>query len=1048
MTCPKCQKQLEANSSRCSNCGFELGLKTTPGVSAPLSFDPFINLVLKEKFQLVERLGIGAMGSVYRAKRLGRPGEVAVKILHQLTDPAAVDRFSREADNALRLAHESIVKILDVERGDDTTPPYLVMELLEGIPLSEILVREGKLTPKRAISLMSDICDAVSFAHAKGVIHRDLKPANIVVLPAGSGRKDETVKIVDFGLAKFRDPRNTALPGDSSTMLGTMIGTPLYMSPEACRGEKLDVRSDVYSLGATLYHMLSGKPPFTARSGNVMEIVAKHLSEKPPPLNGGGLSVELERVVMLALEKDPNSRPQNAIAFAESLRRAIEARVSPSIVPELKEFTFERIQLKNGVEEKRAGTARYFSEKIGWEDIDMVEIPSGTFVMGSPKLEWGRKENEGPQREVQVRPFFIGRYEVTQAEWRAVASLDRVDNDLDPNPSDVRGDRRPVENVSWYDAVEFCKRLSRKTGREYRLPTEAEWEYACRAGANDPFHCGDNIHPELVNYDGNYPYFAGSQGLFRETTTDVGSVGCPNNFGLFDMLGNVWEWCQDVYHRTYDGAPGNGAAWLGSDQLLRVVRGGSWRAPAKDCGSAARNSNLPRTKKNDLGFRVVCSSSSPVLQTDPDPLPRPLLTSTAILTADLIGSKKLASQLGGHAKIHDLCQEMRNFLDARLEKINADGALDITHEKSEGDDIKYHLGGPNVRRVADGCLEAVIAAVDSCPSGKRFRYVVYRIDSDTSYLPRIKSFSDISKTEKGRQYHIAVDRGLVSKLANPANIDWLKNASPSATTLDFMGEGYTGVYVDLYAPVSTDEDAKKKTRTTDEQIEIAQPPQQTVLDELLRTLKGYAPRLRLGSVSLQANRLITVLPLFLLIHVLMTSLTIDLCVPSIFQNFMEPALWGLVLGAAQALLFRRHLSVAIWWIVVTLIGAIVAGLIYQILHLPWELTWSFIYGNASDYPLINPATTIIVFGTLRWLIIAVAQWLVLRKLVSAAVLWPLATVAAALICSLVIVSFPKGTPFYDVFMIYAASAGILLGIAQASCIIYFKKRKARAKRTD
>ena len=185
---------------------------------------------------------------------------------------------------------------------------------------------------------------------------------------------------------------------------------------------------------------------------------------------------------------------------------------------------------------------------------------------------------ELPQHRVKLSPFFIGIYPVTQEQWRAIARLPKVKIDLPSDPSQFKGDKRPVEQVSWEEAVEFCERLSHKTGNYYRLPSEAQWEYACRAGTTTSFHFGETMTPELVNYDGNYPYDAAAVGEFRQETTEVRTFGVANEFGLCDMHGNVWEWCEDIFHDCYIGAPINGSAWLtprNDNEDLRLLRGGS-----------------------------------------------------------------------------------------------------------------------------------------------------------------------------------------------------------------------------------------------------------------------------------------------------------------------------------------------------------------------------------------------------------------------------------------------------------------------------------------
>jgi formylglycine-generating enzyme required for sulfatase activity len=247
----------------------------------------------------------------------------------------------------------------------------------------------------------------------------------------------------------------------------------------------------------------------------------------------------------------------------------------------------------------------------------MVEIPSGTFQMGSTssaaqeafedanrfhkdaKYEWFSWEQ--PQHQVNVSGFAMGKYEVTQAQWQAI---------MGNNPSEFKGDLNlPVEKVSWEDAQEFCRKLSARTGKNYRLPTEAEWEYAARAGTITAFAFGSTINTQIVNYDGNYPYQQAAKGSYRKQTVPVGSLGAANGFGLFDMHGNVWEWCEDVWHESYVGAPSDGSAWLsGGNSSRRVVRGGSWYFYGWHCRSAARSWNAPGSRYVYLGFRVVAVS--------------------------------------------------------------------------------------------------------------------------------------------------------------------------------------------------------------------------------------------------------------------------------------------------------------------------------------------------------------------------------------------------------------------------------------------------------
>ena len=262
--------------------------------------------------------------------------------------------------------------------------------------------------------------------------------------------------------------------------------------------------------------------------------------------------------------------------------------------------------------------ARFFVEDLGKGiPLEMMAIPGGRFVMGSPEDEEDRRDSEGPQHEVTVSPFFMGKYPVTQGQWRQVAALPRVNRRLNTNPSNFKGnDQHPVEQVSWEEAVEFCQRLSAYTNCTYRLPTEAEWEYACRAGTTTPFYFGETITTNVANYRGQdweyegtkYPgnYGEGPYGESRKLTTHVGMFPA-NRFGLGDMHGNVWEWCQDAWHESYDDAPTDGTAWLeGGNQDPRVVRGGAWNLVPRGCRSAYRAYRSPGDRLNLIGFRVVC----------------------------------------------------------------------------------------------------------------------------------------------------------------------------------------------------------------------------------------------------------------------------------------------------------------------------------------------------------------------------------------------------------------------------------------------------------
>ncbi|MDE5076198.1 MAG: formylglycine-generating enzyme family protein [Trichodesmium sp. St5_bin2_1] len=271
-------------------------------------------------------------------------------------------------------------------------------------------------------------------------------------------------------------------------------------------------------------------------------------------------------------------------------------------------------------------------------ELEMVKIPGGRFLMGSPDTEAGRRNNEGPQHYVDVPEFLMGKYVVTQGQWKAIASRTnlKVQLDLKTEPSyfkepykDIDRWNRPVEQMNWFEAVEFCKRLSKLTGRNYRLPSEAEWEYACRAGTTTPFHFGETINTELANYRGtdNEEYnwldfcwkgfkgvYRGAttpvgyfKGVYRGATTPVGYFKVANAFGLYDMHGNMWEWCADEWYENYAGVPTDGSVWLNEDEDKSPLRGGSYAGYPGLCRSAFRSYFVKRVDLSDnIGFRLVC----------------------------------------------------------------------------------------------------------------------------------------------------------------------------------------------------------------------------------------------------------------------------------------------------------------------------------------------------------------------------------------------------------------------------------------------------------
>ena len=342
-----------------------------------------------------------------------------------------------------------------------------------------------------------------------------------------------------------------------------------------------------------------------------------HRQDSPPP--GAGATTQPDSSGHLRQASTPGSgssvlpsSDRQAAAAARSGASQAEAAEPPPATIPLQRFPTSTCLLRQAggrwSMERRALQVEGYREDLGGVALTMVKIPAGSFLMGSPEDEPERLEREGPQHDVTLGAFFMAQTPITQAQWRAVAGWQKVERDLKPDPSRFKGANRPVEQVSWLDALEFCRRLSQRTGQRYGLPSEAQWEYACRAGSTTPFHCGATLTPELANYDGNHVYGNGPKGTYREQTIDVASFPA-NGWGLHDMHGNVWELCEDHWHDSYNFAPGDDQPWLipaAADDERRLLRGGSWSNNPGICRSACRGDYPPDSRSFTIGFRVCC----------------------------------------------------------------------------------------------------------------------------------------------------------------------------------------------------------------------------------------------------------------------------------------------------------------------------------------------------------------------------------------------------------------------------------------------------------
>lgn len=622
--CPTCNNQYEANLTFC------------PEDNDVLEHDPqsLVNTTLDGQYLIEAVIGRGGMGTVYRARHILLGDMVAIKILpsHLSNDPEALRRFLREGQIARRFRHPNVVTVHDLRASEGNA--YMVLEFIDGNTLRSELDRHGRFSPQEALNMLAPVANALNAAHVMGVVHRDLKLDNIMIGRSLEGASE--IKLLDLGIAKLTEVGVTAM-----TQSGQLLGTPAYMSPEQWGtgtgddGPKIDGRADIYSLGVCFFELIANRLPYDAVT--IQELAVAHVLNPIPLLHEifDDVPREFSMIIALAMAKRRADRPatceelinllQKSLVNAPTLRmntRRLEVKLPPEVevrigqevetTMSLFDYQVATVNSEGEVVDRRHGQAQFFIEELEPDlFLEMVWIPDGSFNMGSPDQELKRSKDESPYHNVSLSSFFIGKYAITQAQWRFVAQLPPLNIPLNPDPSSFKGDNLPVENVSWEDCQEFCLRLSSKTGRNYRLPSEAQWEYSCRAGTTSPFHFGETIIPDLANYNGLFRYGKGPKGVNRNQTVPVGSLKVANGFGLYDMHGNVWEWCQDIWHDSYEGAPNDGSVWFeGGDRSRRVMRGGSWYANSGICRSATRAGSGPTSHNDMIGFRVTASFST------------------------------------------------------------------------------------------------------------------------------------------------------------------------------------------------------------------------------------------------------------------------------------------------------------------------------------------------------------------------------------------------------------------------------------------------------
>jgi len=605
------------------------------------------------KYIIQEKLGAGGMGQVYKAYHPEAAKLVAIKVIlpQGKFDTESIKRFEREVKASEKLVHPNIIAVLD--SGSSKGSLFMVMELIEGKDLFELINEKGKLAIKEAVAYIIQAARALEHAHANGVIHRDVKPANLIADSQG------LLKIVDMGLAKIQEGENE----DKISMLTTntaIMGSADFMSPEQTVSTKnVDTRTDIYSLGASFYFLLTAKvmypqkatfsklishrqapisslkfmrPDVSQKLDDIYtKMVAKKVEDRYQSMTKLILDLEAlekESTTQNLLKQDAVLNPfqVNGVNFLDLDDISIKPKKSAGIFANKKiamfcaglfvvvgllvilfipkntmvkndlnntddaqeaflepPFDFNQAQEAQQALAKTLGLAVETTVDLGrGVNLAMILIPQGKFMMGSPFSEPGHKSDEAQHQVVLSRPYFIGKNEVTQEQWEAV---------MGDNPSQTKGAKLPVTNISWNDCQNFISKLNAKTESNYRLPTEAEWEYACRSGSKSAYSVGDKITKNDANYENA-----------KGGAKPVGSYK-PNAFGLYDMHGNVWEFCSDWYSAY---SPGKSLDPMGvNNGRDHVLRGGSFFVDGLLLRSSTRDLVAPDFHNVVIGLRLA-----------------------------------------------------------------------------------------------------------------------------------------------------------------------------------------------------------------------------------------------------------------------------------------------------------------------------------------------------------------------------------------------------------------------------------------------------------
>ena len=554
------------------------------------------------KYRIIKKLGQGGFGITYLAENTLLEGKVAIKEFFfkeycerdnatcHVTIPTSGNReiverfkqkFIKEAKTIFRLNHPNIVRIHDVFEENDTA--YYVMDYIEGESLGDMVKRRGAIPEAEALGYVKDAASALEYIHSKNINHLDINPDNLM-----KRKEDGRIIVIDFGVAK----QYAAVISEGCTpecISHDYSPVELYRKN---REQTFSPQSDVYALAATLFKLLTGNTPPEAievlgEGLPVAELQEKHISRSVISAIAMAMKGRHERtqsIVEFVSNLENRANKSQKLIFKRGWLWALVVAVAIVAI-------WLMVPFNKGASSDNSSNDSIYTPKIktfyaNGVPFDMVEVRGGTFRMGATS-EQGRdaKSNEKPVHSVTLSGYYIGKTEVTQVLWEAVMGI---------NPSRFKGDYLPVENVSWDDCQEFIRKLNSMTGQNFRLPTEAEWEFACRGGNNSRGYkySGSNNLGSVAWYDGN----SGNK------THPVGTKA-PNELGIYDMSGNVWEWCSDWFANYSSGAQTNPTGPYGGSR--RVCRGGSWYSFVRCCRSSIRINYFPTYRGYYLGLRLA-----------------------------------------------------------------------------------------------------------------------------------------------------------------------------------------------------------------------------------------------------------------------------------------------------------------------------------------------------------------------------------------------------------------------------------------------------------